>query len=83
MKEKYIFIDSILYSIHIKGKINPSEWRAPKNSKERYKSLSKWTMQRDREREKKRMEKTKNLFKKIRDTKGTFHTKMGTIKYRK
>ena len=24
--------------------------------------------------------KTKDLFKKIRDTKGTFHTKMGTIK---
>ena len=28
------------------------------------------------------MEKTKDLFKKIRDTKGTFHTKMGTIKDR-
>ena len=27
-----------------------------------------------------RMEKTRDLFKKIRDTKGTFHTKMGTIK---
>ena len=26
------------------------------------------------------MEKTSNLFKKIRDTKGTFHAKMGTIK---
>ena len=26
--------------------------------------------------------KTKDLFKKIRDTKGTFHTKMGTIKVR-
>ena len=26
--------------------------------------------------------KTKDLFKKIRDTKGTFHTKMGTIKDR-
>ena len=25
------------------------------------------------------MEKTKDLFKKIRDTKGTFHAKMGTI----
>ena len=30
--------------------------------------------------EKKRMGKTRDLFKKIRDTKGTFHTKMGTIK---
>ena len=28
------------------------------------------------------MEKTRNLFKKIRDTKGTFHAKMGTIKDR-
>ena len=29
-----------------------------------------------------RMEKTRNLFKKIRDTKGTFHAKMGLIKDR-
>ena len=28
------------------------------------------------------MRKTRNLFKKIRDTKGTFHAKMGTIKDR-
>ena len=27
-----------------------------------------------------RMEKTRDLFKKIRDTKGTFHAKMGAIK---
>ena len=26
-----------------------------------------------------RMEKTRNLFKKIRGTKGTFHAKMGTV----
>ena len=32
--------------------------------------------------EKNRMEKTTDLFKKIRDTKGTFHSKMGTIKDR-
>ena len=32
--------------------------------------------------EKKRMGKTRDLFKKIRDTKGTFHAKMGTIKDR-
>ena len=30
--------------------------------------------------ENKRMRKTRNVFKKIRDTKGTFHAKMGTIK---
>ena len=29
-----------------------------------------------------RMGKTRDLFKKIRDTKGTFHTKMGSIKVR-
>ena len=29
------------------------------------------------------MKKTRDLFKKIRDTKGTFHIKMGTIKDRK
>ena len=29
-----------------------------------------------------RMEKTRDLFKKIRDTKGTFHAKMGTIRDR-
>ena len=28
------------------------------------------------------MGKTRDVFKKIRDTKGTFHTKMGTIKVR-
>ena len=32
--------------------------------------------------EKNRMRKTRELFKKIRDTKGTFHAKMGTIKDR-
>ena len=32
--------------------------------------------------ENKRMGKTRDLFKKIRDTKGTFHAKMGTIKDR-
>ena len=33
--------------------------------------------------EKNRMGKTRDLFKKIRDTKGTFHGKMGTIKDRR
>ena len=32
--------------------------------------------------EESRIEKTRDLFKKTRDTKGTFHTKMGTIKDR-
>ena len=32
--------------------------------------------------EKNRMGKTRGLFKKLRDTKGTFHAKMGSIKDR-
>ena len=35
-----------------------------------------------RNKENNRMGKTKDLFKKIRDTKGLFHAKMGTIKDR-
>ena len=33
----------------------------------------------DKLQEKNRMEKTRDFFKKIRDTKGTFHGKMGSI----
>ena len=36
-----------------------------------------------KEMEENRMEKTRDLFKKTRDTKGTFHAKVGTIKHRK
>ena len=36
----------------------------------------------DQCKENNRMGKTRNLFKKIRDTKGTFHAKMGSIKVR-
>ena len=67
-----------------------------KGEKERYKHL-KAEFQRIAKRDKKaflidqckeieknnRMEKTRDLFKKIRDTKGTFHAKMGSIKDRK
>ena len=38
--------------------------------------------QREEIEENNRMGKTRNLFKKIRDTKGTFHTKIGSIKDR-
>ena len=65
-----------------------------KGEKERYKHLNA-DFQRIARRDKKaflngqykeieesnRMQKTRNHFKKIRDTKGTFHAKMGTIKY--
>ena len=63
-----------------------------KGEKERYKHLNA-EFQRIARRDKKafvskeleesnRMLKTRDLFKKIRDTKGTFHAKMGTIKDR-
>ena len=64
-----------------------------KGEKERYKHLSaefQRTVRRDKKaffsdkckeiEENNRMGKTRDLFKKIRDTKGTFHAKMGSIK---
>ena len=63
-----------------KGKLHPSECRVPKNSKERKESLPKRTVQRNRGNN--RTQTTRDLFKKIRDTKGTLHAKMGTIKDR-
>ena len=59
----------------------PYEWRVPKNSKERYKKASLSDPCKEKE-EKNRMGKTSSLFKKIRDTRGTFHVKMGTRKDR-
>ena len=66
-----------------------------KGEKERYKHLTaefQSTARRDKKaflsnqckeiEENNRMGKTRNLFKKIRDTKGTFHAKMGLIKDR-
>ena len=64
-----------------KGKIYPSQCRVPKNRKERLKkALSDQCKEIE---ENNRMGKTRDLFKKIRGTKGTFHAKMGTIKDRK
>ena len=55
-----------------------------KGEKERYKHLNaEFFSDQCKELEgKKRMGKTRDLFKKIRDTKGTFHAKMGKIKDR-
>ena len=63
-----------------KEKIYPSECRVPKRARrdkktflsDQYKEIL----------ENNRMGKTRGLFKKIRDSKGTFHAKMGTIKDR-
>ena len=60
-----------------KGKIYPFECRVPKIARrdkkaflsDQYKEIE----------ENNRMGKTRDLFKKIRDTKGTFHAKMGSI----
>ena len=60
----------------IKGKIFPTECRALENRKERY-FLSEQCKEIE---ENNRMEKTRDLFKKIRNAKGTFHAKMGIIK---
>ena len=61
-----------------KEKIHPSECRVPKNSKESKKSfLSEQCKEIE---ENNRMGKTRDLFKKTRDTKGVFHAKTGTIK---
>ena len=54
----------------------PSECRVSKNSKERY------AINANKQGKNNRMGKTRDLLKKIRDTKGTFHAKMGTIKDR-
>ena len=64
-----------------KGKIYPFECRAPKNSKERDKKTFLSDQCKEIE-ENNRMGKTRDLFKKMRDTKGTCHGKMGTIKDR-
>ena len=59
----------------------PFECTVPKNSKESKKAfLSDKCKQIE---ENNRMGKTRDLLKKIRDTRGTFHAKMGTIKDRK
>ena len=63
-----------------KGKIYPFECRVPKKSKEREEAF---LLDQCKEIEgNNTMEKTRDLFKKIRDTKGIFHAKMGTIKDR-
>ena len=63
-----------------KGKIYPFECRFPKNSKENKKALLRDQCKEIEENN--RMGKTRDLFKKIRDTKGTFYAKIGTIKDR-
>ena len=62
-----------------KEKIYPFECRGPKNGKESKKAFL--SDQCKEIEENNRTGKTRDLFKKIRDTKGIFHTKMGSIKY--
>ena len=59
-----------------KGKIHPSEYRVPKNSRRDKKVLSEENKEIE---ENNKMGKAKDLFKKILDTKGTFHAKMGSM----
>ena len=62
-----------------KGKIYPFECSVPKNRRDKKAFFSD---QCKKQRKTIEWGKTRDLFKKIRDTKGTFHAKMGTIKYR-
>ena len=63
-----------------KGRIYPCEGRVPKNSRRDKKAFL--SDQCKEIEENNRMGKTRDLFKKIRDTKGTFHAKMDMIKDR-
>ena len=63
-----------------KGKIYPFECRVPKKARRDKKAFL--SDQCKEIEENNRMGKTRDLFKKIRVTKGTFHAKMGTIKDR-
>ena len=64
-----------------KGKIYPFECRVPKKRARRDKKAFLSNQCKEIE-ENNRMVKTRDFFKKIRDTKGIFHAKMGTIKDR-
>ena len=64
-----------------RGKLFPFECRVPKDSRERDKKAFLRDQCKEIE-ENNRMGKTRDLFRKIRDTKGTFHRKMGSIKDR-
>ena len=63
-----------------KGKIYPFECRVPRIARRDKKAFL--SNQCKEIEENNRMGKTRDLFKKIRDTKGTFHVKMGSIKDR-
>ena len=63
-----------------KGKMYPFECRVPKNSRRVKKAFLSDQCKEIEENHK--MGKTRDRFKKIRDTKGTFHAKMGSIKDR-
>ena len=63
-----------------KGKISLFECRVPKNSKEEQQAFL--SDQCKEIEENNRMGKSRDLFKKIRDIKGTFQAKMGSIKDR-
>ena len=63
-----------------KGKIFPLECRVPKKARRDKKAFL--SDQRKEIEENNRMGKTRDIFKKIRDIKGTFHVKMDSIKDR-
>ena len=83
VKHYFVCLLAIGISFLQKYKIYPFECRVPKNSTES-KSLSQYSeIEKCTEiEENNSMGKTSDIFKKIRDTRGTFHAKMGTINYK-
>ena len=66
-----------------KGKIEASECRVPKNRRIARRDKKAFLSDQCKEiEENNRMGRTRDLYKKMRDTKGTFHAKMGSIKDR-
>ena len=79
MSEKALQIAEKRKKAKGKGEIKPSECRVPKNRRDKEIFLSDHCKEME---ENNRMGKTRDLFRKITDTKRTFHAKMGSIKDR-
>ena len=83
-KAKWLPEEALQIAVKSKGEkerytyLNAEFWRIARRDKKAFLSYQCKEIE-----ENNRIEKTRDLFKKIRDTKGTFHAKMGTIKNRK
>ena len=78
-KAKWLSDEALQIAVKRREAKSKEECRVPKISRRDKKALSEQCKEIE---ENNRIEKTGDLFKKIRDTKGTFHAKMGMIKDR-